>query len=133
MPAYNLEQYIGECLNFVLSQSAKWSYRVIVIDDGSTDRTGEIIDTYKTDKRVKIIHQENRGFSGARNRGLDELDSRYVTILDSDDILMRHAIETFLDQAVKLSYIRTGRMPLDVQKAVFAIYADFIEKNLSEF
>ena len=82
-------------MNSVLSQSTKWSYRVIVIDDGSTDRTGEIIDTYKTDKRVKIIHQENRGYSGARNRGLAELDSKYVTFLDSDDILMPHAIETF--------------------------------------
>ena len=99
VPAYNVEQYIRECLNSVLSQSTKWSYRVIVIDDGSTDRTGEIIDTYKTDKRVKIIHQENRGFSGARNCGLDELDSKYVTFLDSDDILMPHAIEIFLDKA----------------------------------
>ena len=99
VPAYNVEQYIEECLNSVLSQSTKWSYRVIVINDGSTDRTGEIIDTYKTDKRVKIIHQENRGFSGARNCGLDELDSKYVTFLDSDDILMPHAIEIFLDKA----------------------------------
>ena len=101
VPAYNVEQYIGECLNSVLRQSTKWFYRVIVIDDGSTDRTGQIIDTYKTDKRVKIIHQENRGFSGARNRGLDEVDSKYVTFLDSDDILMPHAIETFLDKAVE--------------------------------
>lgn len=99
VPAYNVEQYIEECLNSVLSQSTKWSYRVIIIDDGSTDRTGQIIDTYKADKRVKIIHQKNRGFSGARNRGLDELDSRYVTFLDSDDILMPHAIESFLNKA----------------------------------
>lgn len=110
VPAYNVEQYIGECLNSVLSQSTKWSYRVIVINDGSTDRTGQIIDTYKEDKRVKIIHQKNRGFSGARNRGLDELDSKYVTFLDSDDILMPHAIESFLDKAFEFdaAVVETG-------------------------
>ena len=103
VPAYNAERYIKTCLDSVLSQKTKWNYRIIVIDDGSTDKTGQILDKYENDKRVKIIHQENRGFSGARNRGLNELDSRYVIFLDSDDILLPNSIELFLNKANELN------------------------------
>lgn len=80
VPAYNVELYIEECINSILSQKTKYKYRVIIVNDGSTDRTGVLLEQYQTDTRIKIIHQSNKGFSGARN--IDSIKrSRYTLCL----------------------------------------------------
>lgn len=94
IPAYNAERYLRECMDSVLGQDTRYSFRVIVIDDGSTDETGGILDEYAArDSRVKVVHQENRGHSGARNAGLEMADAELVMFLDSDDVLFPAAVE----------------------------------------
>lgn len=88
MPVYNAERYIRPCLDSILSQKTNYNYRVICVDDGSPDQCGRILDEEYADRpNVLVIHQENRGHSGARNRALNELDSRYLSFVDSDDRL----------------------------------------------
>ena len=73
IPAYNVEAYLAACMDSVLSQETKYSYHVVLVDDGAKDRTPEICDRYAVDPRVTVIHQQNKGLSGARNTGLREL------------------------------------------------------------
>lgn len=99
IPAYNVEKYLADCMDSVLAQKTKYSFRVILIDDGSTDQTPGIADKYARDDRVTVIHQRNRGFSGARNVGLSEIFGKYIMFVDSDDMLCQGAIEALLDTA----------------------------------
>ncbi len=100
IPAYNVEAYIKECLDSVLNQKTKYNVKVVLIDDGSTDKTGEIINSY-SDARLEVIHQENRGFSGARNRGLEKIYAKYIMFVDSDDMLTDGAIDKLMDCAIE--------------------------------
>ena len=70
IPVYNVEQYVERCLNSVINQSYL-NLEIILVDDGSTDKSGEICDRYALkDSRIKVIHEENAGLGEARNRGL---------------------------------------------------------------
>ena len=94
IPAYNAGRYLRECVDSVLGQKTKYSFRVLAIDDGSTDETPEILDEYAAqDSRVQVVHQDNRGHSGARNAGLRIADAELVMFLDSDDVLFPGAVE----------------------------------------
>ena len=100
VPVYNAEKWIAECLDSIISQKTNYSYYVKVINDGSTDHTGEVLKQYENSNRICIINQENRGYSGARNRGLETINSRYVMFVDADDYLLPDAIENLMKQAV---------------------------------
>ncbi len=110
VPAYNVEQYVAECLESILTQKTHYSYLVTVVNDGSTDKTPEIIRSYqeKYPDRMEVINQENRGFSGARNAALKVLKGRYITFLDSDDVMAGSAIEALLDKADGKDIIQGG-------------------------
>lgn len=99
IPVYNVESYLQTCLNSVIDQQTKYSYRTIIIDDGSTDKSTKIIEKFSRNASVLIIKQKNRGASVARNVGLDCVDARYVLFVDSDDILADGAVEILLDKA----------------------------------
>lgn len=99
VPAYNVEKYLRQCLESILGQKTKYRFHVTIVDDGSVDATGAIADAYAADPRVTVIHQENRGFSGARNRALETITGKYLMFVDSDDMLAEHAIETLMDTA----------------------------------
>ncbi len=87
VPVYKVEQYLSACVDSILAQSYK-DFELILVDDGSPDRCGEICDTYaKQDPRVRVIHQENQGLSGARNSGMDAARGDYITFVDSDDLV----------------------------------------------
>lgn len=87
VPVYNVENYLNECLESILQQTYH-ELEVILVDDGSTDRSGELCEEWKKkDKRIQVIHQNNQGLSEARNRGLEHITGRYVAFVDSDDIL----------------------------------------------
>lgn len=101
MPVYNTGEFLRESINSVLSQNTKYKYHLVIINDGSTDCSGDIIADYKDDPRVTIIQQANRGLSGARNAGLKKIFGRYLTFIDSDDILAPNAIANWLDAAYK--------------------------------
>lgn len=99
VPAYNSSDYIKECISSVLMQKTSYNYELIVINDGSKDDTLEKINLFKENKHLKIINQENKGFSGARNRGIDESHGKYIMFLDSDDLLCKNSIEKLIKTA----------------------------------
>lgn len=101
VPVYKVELFLEECLRSVLTQKTKYSYHIVAVNDGSPDKCGDILKKYENDERITVITQENRGFSGARNAALKVIRARYVTFLDSDDLLAPHAIERLLDAAYK--------------------------------
>ena len=87
IPVYNVEGYILQCVDSVLSQSYA-DLQIILIDDGSTDRSGEICDAYAAkDSRVVVIHQKNGGAAAAKNAGLRVATGKYLSFVDSDDYL----------------------------------------------
>ena len=100
IPAYNVEAYISECMDsVVLNPTKKYTYHITVINDGSTDMTGEILQKYEHYPNVEIITQANKGFSGARNTGLSCIKGRYILFVDSDDLLDWPGVETMLNTA----------------------------------
>lgn len=86
IPAYNVEKYLKECLESVLNQTVI-DHKIIIINDGSTDRTGEIACEYaeKNPQMIRYVEQENQGLGAARNKGISMVDTEYVAFLDSDD------------------------------------------------
>lgn len=102
VPVYNVEQYIQRCITSILNQTYK-NIELILIDDGSTDRSGEICDTYKHDSRVKVLHKENGGQASARNRGLDIAKGSWITFVDSDDFITPDYVEYLLMLCKKYS------------------------------
>lgn len=86
MPVYNCEQYLGEAIESVLSQSYQ-NWELLIVDDGATDHSPEVIDAYsQKDARIKAFHKQNEGVSKARNMALDQMHGEYVTFLDGDDV-----------------------------------------------
>lgn len=85
VPVYNVEKYLRECLDSIVKQTYK-NIEVILVDDGSTDGSGDICEEYaRFDERIRIIHQENQGVSIARNNGITAANGEYVMFVDSDD------------------------------------------------
>lgn len=102
VPAYNAEKYLADCLNSVLEQRTRHSVRVVVVDDGSTDRTPRLLEAYSRRNDVTVITQRNGGFSAARNAALARLQGRYVMFLDADDRLLSGAVDALMDKALAL-------------------------------
>lgn len=85
VPIYNVEKYLHKCVDSLIGQTLK-DIEIILVDDGSTDKSGEICDEYRLkDNRIKVIHKKNGGLSDARNAGIDIAKGDYITFLDSDD------------------------------------------------
>lgn len=98
IPAYNVERYIGQCIESVINQTYN-NLEIIIVDDGSRDATGSIIDGYaKKDMRIKCIHQCNGGQSNARNNGIKAATGNYIMFLDSDDWLESTCCEVALGE-----------------------------------
>ncbi|MBR5657392.1 MAG: glycosyltransferase family 2 protein [Prevotella sp.] len=94
IPIYNKEEYIETCLNKTLKQTFE-DFEVIAVDDGSTDRSGQICDQLaEKDSRLKVIHIPNMGVTAARKRGLDEAKGQYVMFSDADDFYLPDALAT---------------------------------------
>ena len=102
IPVYNVEQYIQECIESILNQETQYSYIITIVNDGSPDNSRNILKQYESLNNIIIIDQENRGFSGARNRALENIYGKYLMFVDSDDKLAEGAIEVLLNTA--LSY-----------------------------
>lgn len=98
VPAFNRAETIERCLNSVVNQTLR-DFELIVIDDGSTDRTAEICDRYeRLDRRIKVFHTENRGVSRARNIGIDNSIGKFIRFVDSDDWLDSTSLEELVQQ-----------------------------------
>lgn len=105
IPAFNAELYIEECIQSVLDNACH-DIEIIIINDGSTDRTGDIINSFKDDF-IHKIHTKNKGQSAARNTGINKATGDYILFLDSDDKLN------------KKPYIGCWRSYLKVRQTLF--------------
>lgn len=96
VPAYNVEKYIEKCLSSILCQTYT-NIEVIVVDDGSTDNTGQLIDNIsQQDSRIRVIHKKNAGVSAARNNGIEMSTGDYLVFVDADDYLAQDYVEYML-------------------------------------
>lgn len=87
VPVYNIEKFIHRSVNSIINQTYK-NLEIILVDDGSVDKSGSICDEYKSkDSRIKVIHKDNAGLGYARNSGLDIATGKYVTFIDGDDYI----------------------------------------------
>ena len=81
IPVYKVERFLHRCIDSVIHQTYT-NWEMILVDDGSPDTSGDICDEYaKKDKRIKVIHQENQGVSGARNKGLDMAQGEWLSLI----------------------------------------------------
>ena len=101
VPVYNVENYLNKCLDSLINQTYK-NLEIIVINDGSTDNSGEICQEYaQKDNRIVYIEKENGGQSEARNMGLDRMTGSYVTFVDSDDWVELDYVENLYKKITK--------------------------------
>lgn len=99
VPIYNVETYIGELIESIQKQTLE-EIEIILVDDGSPDKSGEICDKYAVnDKRIHVIHKTNGGVSAARNDGLEKATGEYIMFCDSDDWLPLDALQKLYDEA----------------------------------
>lgn len=95
VPVYNAEKYLRRCIDSVLAQTYT-DFELLLIDDGSKDKSGEICDEYaQKDTRVRVFHKENGGVSSARNLGLDNARGEWVAFVDSDDYIEENYLKSF--------------------------------------
>lgn len=93
IPVYNVEKYIGQCLDSIVNQTYK-NLEIIIVNDGSNDNSLEIINRYsQNDRRIKIINLENKGVSFVRNIGIKNSEGNYISFVDSDDYLNLNTYE----------------------------------------
>ena len=94
--AYNVEKYIEKCLESLVNQTYK-NLEILVVNDGSTDNTKQIIEKYeKKSENLKLLNKENGGLSSARNFGLQNTETEYVTFVDGDDYLELNTYEVIM-------------------------------------
>lgn len=98
VPAYNAEKYIKKCLDSLIKQTYK-DIEIIVINDGSTDKTEEIVKNYK-DKRIKYFKNKNQGIGKTRNFGIEKAKGNYIMFIDSDDYIEKRACEVMISKIV---------------------------------
>lgn len=98
IPVYNVKEYLVRCLESVINQTYK-NIQIILVDDGSTDGSGQVCDSYtKKDARITTIHKKNGGLSSARNVGIEHCFGEYITFLDSDDWFSTDYVEKCVNE-----------------------------------
>ena len=102
VPVYNVENYIEQALNSLLGQTLS-DLEIIAVDDGSSDKSGEILDQYAQEypQRIEVLHIQNSGAGNARNEGLKRAKGKYIGFLDSDDWVAEDMYETLYNKAEK--------------------------------
>lgn len=99
VPVYNTEKYLRECIDSILAQTFT-DFELILVDDGSTDKSGEICNAYgQMDRRVRVIHQKNSGVTAARKRGVEVAEGAYISFIDSDDWIEPNMYQDMLMKA----------------------------------
>lgn len=110
VPVYKAEKYLHRCVDSLLAQTFQ-DYEILLIDDGSPDRSGEICDEYaKRDARIRVFHKENGGVSSARNTGLDNANGEWIAFVDSDDWVESDYLQIMIEPTANKSveYVVSG-------------------------
>lgn len=100
VPIYNVQLYLKECVDSILVQTYK-NLEIILIDDGSTDNSSKICDSYLSDKRVKVYHRQNEGLSSCRQFGIDNSNGTFFITIDSDDYIVPKCIDKLYNAICK--------------------------------
>lgn len=101
IPVYNVEQYVEKCVDSVINQTYE-KLEIILVDDGSTDKSGQLCDVLATkDERIVVVHQKNGGLSAARNTGIEKATGEVLSFVDSDDVLDLNFLKTLLEAMEK--------------------------------
>ena len=133
VPVYNVEQYLSKCIDSIINQTYK-NLEIILIDDGSTDKSGEICDKYKNeDKRIIVIHQLNGGVSAARNTGIGVAKGKYILFIDSDDWIEKDYVSSLFTYAGDDTIVCCGYKRIFDDKIIENSVKKFTELNKVEF
>lgn len=125
IPVYNVEKYLARCLDSVLCQTFR-NFEVLLVDDGSTDTSGNICDRYgEIDSRVRVFHKVNGGLSDARNYALGYIKGDYVAFIDSDDYVNEKYLEILVSNAINYkadvsicNYRRVGEVDANIHEDI---------------
>ena len=129
IPAYNAEKYIRECLNSAFNQTYK-NINIIVVNDGSSDSTDEILNEYKD--RITIINQKNSGPSRARNVGIQAGEGEFIAFLDSDDLWTENKLElqvNFFNTHLNIDMVFANMLIFDDNRIVESSYLEKIQRK----
>lgn len=110
IPVYNAEKFIGKCLSSAINQTYP-TWECLLIDDGSTDGSGHACDEWqKSDTRFRVFHQQNKGVSAARNKGITESKGEYVCFVDVDDWIEPNFLETLVNHSHDADWVLSGQI-----------------------
>lgn len=133
IPVYNVKDYLERCVQSIVTQSVA-DLEIILVDDGSTDGSGELCDVLKSkDLRIQVIHQVNQGLGPARNSGLNIATGRYLSFIDSDDWIEQNTYEILVN-SMESNHCRIatcGRKIVDDENCLDWVYCNDGEKVLS--
>ncbi len=99
IPVFNTQEFLDDCLNSIVTQKTMYKYEVICVNDGSTDKSSEILDKYERYECISIVSQDNSGYSGARNTGLENAKGKYIMFIDSDDFVSDNYFDSMINKA----------------------------------
>lgn len=117
MPVYNSERYLSRCLESLEQQDTRYQYEVILVNDGSTDGSGKILEAFAArDPRFRVIAQPNQGISAARNTGIRNARGRYIGFVDNDDFVTPDYCQRLLDLACanQADIVKCGHVRYDI-------------------
>ena len=118
VPVYNVEKYLRKCLDSLINQTLK-DIEIICINDGSTDKSLEILEEYKNrDSRIILLNQENSGQSIARNNGIKKATGEYIGFVDPDDWVENNMIKCLIDEikSEKVDLVTSGCVILQLEE-----------------
>lgn len=143
VPVYKAEQYLHRCVDSILAQTYT-NLEVILVDDGSPDRSGAICDEYAAkDSRIQVIHQENGGLSAARNAGIDSCTGEYIYFVDSDDCVLPQMCQVMLSSLLEHQVdicvchwqyeYADGRQTVDLSRVDPTLYGKMTSREFARF
>ena len=131
IPVYNAEKYIKTCLDSIVNYISSYRIQIIAVDDGSIDRTAEILQEYKEKYGITVISQKNSGVSVARNAGMEAVEGKYLTFVDADDIVLE-SFWTSIDTWANTETDMVIYDYIDIDEAGSFIQDVSVTKNINE-
>ena len=130
VPVYKVEQYLPRCIDSILAQTFT-DFELLLIDDGSPDRSGEICDEYALkDSRIRVFHKENGGVSSARNMGLDNAKGEWIAFVDSDDVVTSaYLMDMFNAIGSNTQFVLSNYCSFNIDSSVAVLKDVFLEKE----